>query len=813
MSAVAEQRRLRLFLFAFLLVSVFVTLAPLPVATAAPDSLSTQDLTTLTPIDLVNALVGSGVSVSNVSYAGAETAAGSFSGGENIVGFENGIILSSGNIAEVVGPNQSDSTSTDNGTPGDADLSDLSGFATNDAAVLTFDFVPNAETLFFRFVFASEEYNEYVNTQFNDVFAFFVNGENCATVNGDPISINTINNGNPLGTNPSNPEFYINNDPSDSDADIDIEADGFTVVLNCVATVMPGETNSMKLAIADASDNFLDSMVLLQSESLTTTPTIALTPESASVCAGEEHTVTAVVTDVTAAGVDVTFTVTQGPNTGLSAVVTTDDTSRARWTYSGASPGVDTIEASFVSSEGETITSLPVTVIWEACAEPSITLAPELQFVCLDDVAAFTAQIADNDVLSGVEVTLEVLSGPNAGLTRVATTDATGAALFEYPGAGGGIDTVVATFVDSGGELRQSAAVDVIWESCAEPQVTLTPATQTVCSDQAAAITATVVNPIPDGIPVTFEVLEGPNEGFSATVATDLTGQAVLNYFTTGAGTDTVQASFVDDFGSVVISNQVTVIWEACVIPEVFLEPFEQDVCLVDSASVTAFAVDVEPAGIPITFSVISGPNIGAGGVVTTDAGGAATFTYQGTVAGLDTVEASFTASDGTLQISNPVTVAWEDCTPFCSATSMFGVYDQNIRDTQFFTVALGSGQSAPLGPRYDDYDIEALERDPATETLYAIGGGDGVVAGDLFTLNPSTGALELIGNTGATGPSEIVSAAWRPDGTLWAFRQYVGLVTVDTSTAATSFVWDPSTAGLGNNWEGLTWNRYGTIL
>ena len=46
----------------------------------------------------------------------------------------------------------------------------------NDAAVLEFDFIAISDTILFDFVFASDEYLEFVNTAFNDVFGFFLSG-------------------------------------------------------------------------------------------------------------------------------------------------------------------------------------------------------------------------------------------------------------------------------------------------------------------------------------------------------------------------------------------------------------------------------------------------------------------------------------------------------------------------------------------------------------------------------------------------------------------------------------------------------------
>lgn len=259
------------------LVAGVIAALALMLAPAATAAISTNDMNSLTASDLANALVGSGVSVSNATFSGSNVAGGTFAGGASAIGFESGIILSSGAVASVPGPNGSDSTTTSNGVAGDADLTALAGFATLDAAILEFDFVPNAGTVTFQYVFASEEYNEYVNSQFNDVFGFFVNGTNCATVGSpaQPVTINTINGGNPLGTGATNAALYRNNDLSDGGGSIDTEMDGLTVVLTCTASVNANVTNHMKLAIADGSDSALDSNVFLKAGSFTTEPPAA----------------------------------------------------------------------------------------------------------------------------------------------------------------------------------------------------------------------------------------------------------------------------------------------------------------------------------------------------------------------------------------------------------------------------------------------------------------------------------------------------------------------------------------------------------
>jgi len=264
--------------------------AALTLAPAAHAQLVTHDLYQgVTPEALVQALVGPGVIVTNVSYAGSYHAAGTFSGGTGIVGFANGVILSSGCVSNVVsidGMNASSGITCDNGTPGDNDLDGLiPGYDTFDACILEFDFeCENQQVISFEYVFSSDEYNEYANTAYNDVFGFFVNNENVALLpdNVTPVSINNVNCGNPVGDpEPHNCAFFINNACQGPPGQPDLgypclpprmtEMDGMTVVLHVFTTVKPG-VNHIKLAIADAGDHILDSNVFIRTQSFACTP-------------------------------------------------------------------------------------------------------------------------------------------------------------------------------------------------------------------------------------------------------------------------------------------------------------------------------------------------------------------------------------------------------------------------------------------------------------------------------------------------------------------------------------------------------------
>jgi gliding motility-associated-like protein len=228
----------------------------------------------LTPTDLAESLVGGGVTISGVSMTCPTGAFGRFDATAANLPIDSGIILASGAITNAVGPNNAPGAGSDLFAPGDADLDALVTGGTNDACVLEFDVEVTTDTLVFTYVFASEEYLEFVGSTFNDVFAFWISGPgyatptNIARIPGTalPVAINTVN-------DLSFPAYYVNNgDGFSAPFSVDpayVQYDGHTVALEAMAVVQPCETYHLKLAVADVADGILDSGVFIEAGSLT----------------------------------------------------------------------------------------------------------------------------------------------------------------------------------------------------------------------------------------------------------------------------------------------------------------------------------------------------------------------------------------------------------------------------------------------------------------------------------------------------------------------------------------------------------------
>jgi len=250
-------------------------------------------------LTLIETLVGSGVEVDieSIEINCPQISYGAF-GGETNVGVANGLIMTTGNADDAAGPNNFSRTGSNNFSPFvDADLATLiPGFDIINACIIEFDFTPKSDTLTFNYVFGSEEFSEFVGdeSQFNDVFGFFVSGpgingtfennaQNIAVVPDTeiPVSVQTINNGPASYGEPTGPcvncEYFVFNgdgecffnEPSCTDETF-IQYDGFTTVITTGIPVVPCEKYHIKLAIADSGDSGLDSGVFIQGQSFST---------------------------------------------------------------------------------------------------------------------------------------------------------------------------------------------------------------------------------------------------------------------------------------------------------------------------------------------------------------------------------------------------------------------------------------------------------------------------------------------------------------------------------------------------------------
>ncbi len=314
------------------------------------------------PEDLVkNVLIGQGVTVSNVKFNNSANninvnAIGTFSNGNTTnIGLSGGLLLTSGSAMIAIGPNNSASAGQNNGLPGDPQLQLLiPGYSVNDASVLTFDFVPESDTVEFRWVFGSEEYPEFVNTSFNDVFGFFISGidpatwtqynnKNIALIPSPPAPANTPVTIDNVNHNVYS-QFYVNNAGGAT-----IQYDGFTTVLTAKAAVIPCLTYSIKIAVADAGDFIYDSGVFLEENSFNS------------------------------GGITVTQSVVSNSTSGNSFSEVIEGCSQAKIVFRFPEPVVDSLVINIASIGGTAIngvdyTWIPNTVVFPAGSDSAFIL-------------------------------------------------------------------------------------------------------------------------------------------------------------------------------------------------------------------------------------------------------------------------------------------------------------------------------------------------------------------------------------------------------------------------------------------------------
>jgi len=204
------------------------------------------------------AVVGSGIKlVGSPVYRGSYYGAGVFTGGYAAgLDVNQGVILTTGRTIAAMMPNYSSSTSNVMFRPGDSDLTEMAGVPTYDASSLSFNFATATGDVYFRYAFASEEYNEKVGVR-EDPMAIWIDGENLAMAPNTTtrVSSNSVN----LGMNS---DYYNNNQYPGSN--YSLTYDGFTKsFLVHVTGLNPAKTHNIKMAIADGEGMTHDSALFV----------------------------------------------------------------------------------------------------------------------------------------------------------------------------------------------------------------------------------------------------------------------------------------------------------------------------------------------------------------------------------------------------------------------------------------------------------------------------------------------------------------------------------------------------------------------
>lgn len=282
-----------------------------------------------TTTSLVNTLLGTGVTASNVTFqgvygTGSKYQAGSFSAAGSVatnLGFSSGIVLCTCHTSDIPlslaafpgNNNFSSSGLTSTCANGEIRQGGTCPVYVNDvdvlagsqnyynAAILEFDFVPNNTFISFKYVFGSEEYDQndgsglpinYNCSSYNDKFGFIIsgpgisggqgyssNGKNIARLsNGSEVSINSVNNGvvgtyggSPSASNCSaaNSSWVNSNPTAEFKGPIyGIQFNGNTKVLTASQSGLTvGATYHIKLIVTDVNDGAYDSGVFLQASS------------------------------------------------------------------------------------------------------------------------------------------------------------------------------------------------------------------------------------------------------------------------------------------------------------------------------------------------------------------------------------------------------------------------------------------------------------------------------------------------------------------------------------------------------------------
>lgn len=221
--------------------------------------------------------LGPDYTVSNVDFVGHTLSYGQFDGTNSNLGLNKGFMICTGDRSIAYGPNKTPDEGLDISINGSSPLMSGIGISPRlDGTTLSFDFQTQLDSISFRFVFASEEYKEYVGSYFNDVMAIYIEGPGIPTPtnigvlpNSEVISINSVHPSitNAFGSHPNqNGQYFVDNPDNSTSVDqTKIGYDGFTqgTYVNFHGLLING-VYRLTFSIADVGDGIYDSALFVE---------------------------------------------------------------------------------------------------------------------------------------------------------------------------------------------------------------------------------------------------------------------------------------------------------------------------------------------------------------------------------------------------------------------------------------------------------------------------------------------------------------------------------------------------------------------
>lgn len=223
-----------------------------------------------------------GVEIKNVKFDGPKESLAYFYDPNKLLGIEQGLILSTGLASETFRPNSSGRTGSDMKYPGWEEFDLITNEDSHDVSILEFDFIPSSDEVAFSYIFASDEYPEYIGLR-NDAFVMFISGpgiegkKNLAVLeNGSTVCVNNLEPGKTpqlfhTNAKPGNIEYLkkgIAIDEYDTAVYNQFTFDGYSGILMAKTQVQAFRKYHLQIAIGDVGDPLYDSVVLLAAQSL-----------------------------------------------------------------------------------------------------------------------------------------------------------------------------------------------------------------------------------------------------------------------------------------------------------------------------------------------------------------------------------------------------------------------------------------------------------------------------------------------------------------------------------------------------------------